>query len=168
MATLGPLTPTGPVQSVADGVVVVALRRLSDALIDGDPIHAVTRATAATSDGHRKVGFGATSVEGVADAAATALAIADIDPQTVSCVELHGGGTLDGDALEFKAIERSYGSERGHWCGIGPVESNFGDTIRAAAVAGLIKTVLCVEEGLIAPSVNYATPNPGMEIEDSP
>ncbi len=147
------------------GVGVVVLRRLSDAIADGDPIHAVLRATAATNDGQRKVGFSAMSVEGIADAAATALAIADVDPETIEYVEMHGGATSGGDAIEFKAVERAYGKARTTPCGIGSVKSNMGDLIQAAGIAGFIKTVLCVEHGVIAPTINYDAPNPGMEME---
>jgi acyl transferase domain-containing protein len=158
----------GCLKGNASGVVV--LRRLSDALRDGDTIRAVIRGSAVNNDGNAKVGFTAPSVEGQAGVIAEALAAADVSPDTVSYVEAHGTGTELGDPVEVAALTRAFGESavgRAR-CAIGSLKSNVGHLDAAAGVAGLIKTVLCLQHGELVPSLHFRTPNPRIDFERSP
>ena len=94
-----------------NGAGVVVLKRLSDAVADGDVIHAVIRGSAINNDGARKVGFTAPSVDGQADVIAEALGVAEVDPATVSYVEAHGTGTALGDPIEIAALTSAFGAD---------------------------------------------------------
>ena len=144
---------------------IVVLKRLADALADGDNIRAVVLGNAVNNDGSAKVGFSAPSAEGQADVVAQALGLAGIAPRSVSYVEAHGTATALGDPIEVSALGRAYGAgttETG-WCGIGSVKSNFGHLSQAAGVVGVIKTVLAMEHGLLPASLNYESPNPAID-----
>ncbi|MFG1840242.1 SDR family NAD(P)-dependent oxidoreductase [Micromonospora sp. NPDC049175] len=152
------------------GVGVTLLKRLSDAIADGDHIRAVVRGNAINNDGAGKVGFTAPSVDGQVAAIAQAVDMADIDPRTISYVEAHGTGTAMGDPIEVAALSAVYSrdtDERG-WCGIGSVKSNIGHLSQPSGIVSVIKTVLAMEHGLIPPTINYETPNPAVEFADTP
>src|SRR5215211_6699361 len=152
------------------GVGVAVLKRLPDAIADGDHIRAVLLGNAINNDGAAKVGFSAPSVEGQAENIAQALAAAAVDPRTIGYVEAHGTGTALGDPIEVAALSTVYTRETAdrQWCGIGSVKSNLGHLSQAAGIVGLIKAVLAVEHGLIPPTINFETPNPAIDIADSP
>ncbi|HEX6042688.1 non-ribosomal peptide synthase/polyketide synthase, partial [Longimicrobium sp.] len=152
-----------------NGVGLVVLKRLDDALADGDTIHAVIRGTAINNDGAAKVGFTAPSIEGQAGVIADALAVADVDPHTIAYVEAHGSGTELGDPIEVAALTQAFGAtERTQFCAIGSVKTNIGHLDTAAGTAGLIKTTLAVAHGEIPPSLNYSEPNPRIDFVSSP
>ncbi len=152
------------------GTGVVVLRRLADAIADGDHIHAVIKGTAVNNDGSGKVGYLAPSVEGQAAAMAEALAVADVDADSISYVECHGTGTPVGDPIEIAALTKAFreSSDRVGYCRIGSVKSSIGHLDTAAGVASLIKATLALEHGQIPPSLNYEAPNPAIEFTDSP
>ncbi|HVR09570.1 MAG TPA: amino acid adenylation domain-containing protein, partial [Thermoanaerobaculia bacterium] len=153
------------------GVGVVVLKRLADALADGDTIRAVIKSSAINNDGSDKVGFTAPSVEGQAEVVARALALGRIDPETVSYVEAHGSATPVGDPIEVAALTRAFraaGAKRSGYCAIGSVKSNFGHLDAAAGAAGLIKTVLALEHREIPASLNFERPNPRIDFAASP
>lgn len=151
------------------GAGVVVLRRLEDALADGDHIRAVILGTAVNNDGSRKAGYLAPSVDGQAQAAIEALAIADIDPSTIDYVEAHGTGTLVGDPIELQAMSQAYGGTQAkQFCGVGSIKTNIGHLDTAAGVAGLIKVALALEHGEIPASLNYEAPNPHFDLASSP
>ena len=152
------------------GVGVVVLRRLSDALADGDDVRALIIGNAINNDGATKVGFSAPSVEGQAEVIAQALGVAGVDPRSIGYVEAHGTGTALGDPIEAAALSTVYGEGGGArgWCGIGSIKSNIGHLSQAAGVVGLIKAVLAMEHGLIPPSINFERPNPAIDFESSP
>ena len=153
-----------------DGVGVVVLRRLSEAIADRDPIRAVIAGFAVNNDGNRKVGYTAPSVDGQAEVIAMAHASAGIDPTTITYLEAHGTGTPLGDPIEFAALDqvfRAAGGERGY-CAVGSVKTNIGHLDTAAGVAGLIKTVLALEHRSIPPSLHFVRPNPEIDFADSP
>jgi phthiocerol/phenolphthiocerol synthesis type-I polyketide synthase E len=152
------------------GVGVVVLKRLSDALADGSPIHAVIRASAINNDGAAKLGFTAPSAEGQAEVIARTHALADVTPDTVGYVETHGTGTLLGDPVEVSALTTAFraGTEAHGFCALGSVKSNIGHLDAAAGVAGLIKTALVVEHGRIPPTLHFRTPNPNITWENNP
>ncbi|MEM7581914.1 MAG: SDR family NAD(P)-dependent oxidoreductase [Acidobacteriota bacterium] len=155
---------------LGNGVGVVVLKRLEDAIADGDPIRAVIKGSAINNDGAGKAGYTAPSVDGQVQVVRDALAAARVDPETVSYVEAHGSATELGDPIEVTALTRAYGSANGSnsKCAIGSVKSNFGHLDRAAGVAGLIKTVMSLERRELVPSINYETPNPQIDFASSP
>src|SRR5579863_4015550 len=152
------------------GLGIVVLRRLEDAIRDGDFIRAVIRGTAINNDGARKVSYLAPSVAGQADAISEALTVADVSADSISYVEAHGTGTIIGDPIEVAALTRAFraSTERNGYCALGSVKSNVGHLDAAAGVAGFIKTILALENRQIPPSLNFAKPNPLIDFERSP
>ncbi|MEU3556123.1 type I polyketide synthase, partial [Streptomyces fragilis] len=152
-----------------NGVGVVVLKRLEDALADGDPIRAVVKGSAVGNDGAERVGFTAPGVAGQARVVAAALHMAEVDPATVSYVEAHGSGTPVGDPIEIEALTRAFGSgpARGS-CAIGSVKSNIGHTHAASGIAGLIKTVLALQHRQLPPSLHFDKPNPDIDFDATP
>jgi phthiocerol/phenolphthiocerol synthesis type-I polyketide synthase E len=153
-----------------DGVGVVVLKRLDEAIRDGDHIRAVIRGFAVNNDGSAKVSYMAPSVEGQAEVIATAQALAGVDPNTITYIEAHGTGTSLGDPIEVAALTKAFRSQTAAigFCGIGSVKGNVGHLEAAAGVAGLIKAVLCMENGELPPTLHFSQPNPRMEIEQTP
>lgn len=152
------------------GAGVVVLRRLADALADGDRVHAIIRGSAVNNDGSSKIGYLAPSVDGQARAIAEALAVAGTPPDTVTYVETHGTGTPVGDPIEVAALTQAFraGTQRKGYCALASVKSNIGHTDTAAGVAGFIKAVLALENGQIPPSLHYTEPNPSIDFDSSP
>ena len=151
------------------GVGVVVLRRLSEALADGDHIYAVVRGTAVNNDGARKVGYLAPSVDGQAACIAEALAVADVEAKSVQLVEGHGTGTAMGDPIEIAALDQAFGrpADGTAYCQIGSVKTNIGHLDTAAGVASLIKASLALHHRAIPPSLHYAQPNPNSVLQGS-
>ena len=143
------------------GVGVVVLKRLSDALKDGDEIRAVIRGWALNNDGGGKAGYTAPLAEGQAGVIREALALAEVDPSTVSYVEAHGTGTRLGDPIEVAALRRAF--EGAESCFLGAVKTNIGHLDCAAGVAGLIKTVLALEHREIPPTLFFTQPSPEID-----
>jgi acyl transferase domain-containing protein/acyl carrier protein len=154
---------------VGNGVAIVVLKRLSEALADGDAIRAIIRGTALNNDGSMKVGFGAPSVEGQTQAIAMAQAMAGVHPDQISYIEAHGTATILGDPIEFGALDKVFraSTARKQFCAIGSLKSNVGHLSSAAGAAGLIKTVMALEHQAIPPSLHFATPNPHINFPDS-
>jgi acyl transferase domain-containing protein len=152
-----------------DGAGVVALRRLQDAIDDGDHIHAVIRGCAIGNDGASKVSFTAPSVTGQAAVLTAALKDASVDPATVGYIEAHGTATPMGDPIELAALNRAYGgpSDANQKCALGSVKSSIGHLVHAAGVVGFITAVLAVENGIIPPTLFYRTPNPRLKLGSS-
>ncbi len=153
-----------------EGVGVVVLKRLSEALADGDTIHAVIKATAINNDGSGKVGYTAPSVDGQAEAIALAHAVAGVDPETITYVEAHGSGTPLGDPIEVAALTQAFraGTDKSGFCGLGSVKTNVGHLEAAAGIAGFLKTVLALENRTLPPSLHFETPNPRIDFASSP
>ncbi|MEM7129589.1 MAG: SDR family oxidoreductase [Chloroflexota bacterium] len=153
------------------GVGVVALKRLEDALADGDSIHAVIRGSAINNDGALKVGYTAPSVEGQANAIVEAIAMAEVDAQSIGYVEAHGTATTLGDPIEIEALTQAFrklGSEENEHCAIGSVKTNVGHLDSAAGVAGIIKATKALEHKKLPPSLHYTAPNPAIDFANSP
>jgi len=151
-----------------NGVGLVVLQRLSDALEAGNRIYAVIRGSAINNDGSAKVGFTAPSVAGQAKVIAAAHAAAQVEPSTISYVEAHGTGTALGDPIEVQALQQVFASdEREAPCQLGTVKTNIGHVDAAAGVAGLIKTVLCMYHQRLVPSLHFEQPNPEMGLDPS-
>jgi acyl transferase domain-containing protein/acyl carrier protein len=152
-----------------NGLGAVVLKRLDDALADGDPVRAVIKATAINNDGAGKAGYSATSVEGQAEVVAATLEISGIDPETIGYMEAHGTGTPLGDPIEMAALNRAFRplTDRRRFCPIGSAKTNVGHLDRAAGITGLIKTILTLENGEIPPSLHFKDPNPAIDFEDN-
>ena len=151
-----------------DGVGVVVLKRLADALADGDVVHAVILGTAINNDGSGKVGYTAPGVEGQAAVVARAQSVAGVDPATITYIEAHGTGTTLGDPIEVAALTQAFGPVAAGSVAIGTLKTNVGHLDSAAGVAGLIKTTLALEHAEIPPSLHYETPNPEDRVRRQP
>lgn len=152
------------------GAGVVLLKRLADAIADGDSILAVVRESAVNNDGSIKIGYTAPSLEGQSQVVSLAQGMADIHPETIGYIETHGTGTPLGDPIEIAALSqvfRAKTQKRG-FCAIGSVKSNVGHLESAAGVTGLIKTVLALQHKQIPPSLHFNTPNPHIDFASSP
>jgi acyl transferase domain-containing protein/acyl carrier protein len=143
---------------MGSGAGVVVLRRLADAIADGDRIRAVIRGWAITNDGGLKVGFTAPGVRGQSAVVADAIAAAAVEASTIDYIEAHGTGTPLGDSVEIAALQRVFPG--GTRCAIGSVKTNIGHLNHASGVTGLIKTVLSLEHAMIPATVNFSEPNP--------
>jgi amino acid adenylation domain-containing protein len=154
----------------SDGAASVLLKRLSDAIADGNTIHAVIRAVAVNNDGGDKASFAAPSVRGQATVISAALADAGVDARSISYVEAHGTATPLGDPVEIAALTQAYREQTADigFCSIGSVKSNFGHTVVAAGAAGLIKTALALSREELPPTLNFTSPNPKLDIAASP
>lgn len=152
------------------GVGVVVLKRLEDALRDGDCIDAIVKGSAINNDGAAKVGFTAPSVEGQARAISEALSLAEAEPASIGYVETHGTATPLGDPIEIAALSLAYSGQElaARSCAIGSVKSNVGHLDCAAGVAGFIKTVLSLKHAQIPPSLHCSTPNPEIDFDRTP
>ena len=175
----GPASPDGhcrPFDAQAQGTVfgsgmgMVVLKRLDDALADGDHIYAVIKGTAVNNDGAVKASFTAPSVEGQTAVILEALACANVDVNSISYVEAHGTGTLLGDPIEIMALTNAFraGTNRKGFCRIGSVKSNVGHLDAVGGLAGLIKTVLALKHTKIPASLHFEQPNPEIDFANSP
>ena len=154
----------------SSGVGIVVLRRLEDALAEGDTIHAVILGSAVNNDGQRKVGYLAPSVAGQAEAIAEALGVAGVSAESISYVETHGTGTAVGDPLEIKGLTQAFGGQTSGqgYRAIGSLKTNVGHLDAAAGVAGLIKTVLALGHRQLPASLHFQKANPQIDFETSP
>ncbi|PTL83578.1 type I polyketide synthase [Vitiosangium sp. GDMCC 1.1324] len=153
-----------------NGVGIVVLKLLEDALEDGDTIHAVIRGSAVNNDGSHKVGYTAPSVEGQAAVISEALAVADVSADSIGYVEAHGTATPLGDPIEVQALTRAFQgqTQRRGFCALGSVKANIGHLDAAAGIAAFIKAVLTVEHATLPPCLHFRAPNPRIPFEGSP
>ncbi|RKH14638.1 SDR family oxidoreductase [Corallococcus sp. CA053C] len=152
------------------GAAVVALKRLSDALKDGDTVYAVVRGSAVNNDGSQKVSYMAPAVAGQAEVIALAQAVANVEPDTIGYVEAHGTATKVGDPIEVAALTQAFrqGTDKKNFCALGSVKSNIGHLDSAAGAVGFIKAALSLHHKKIVPSLNFKTPNPACDFPNSP
>jgi len=152
------------------GAGIVVLKRLEDALADGDAIRAVVRGSAVNNDGRHKIGYTAPSLEAQTAVIAAAQDAAGVEPDSITFLEAHGTGTQLGDPIEVAAASRAFrrGTDRAGFCAIGSVKTNIGHLGAAAGVAGVLKTVLALEHGEIPPSLHFEAPNPAIDFAASP
>jgi amino acid adenylation domain-containing protein len=153
-----------------EGVGVVCLKRLGEALEDGDYIYAVIDAVAVNNDGNDKIGFTAPSVNGQAEVIEMAQVMADVSPDAIGYVETHGTGTRLGDPIEISALKRVFGdrARSASPCYLGSLKANIGHLDVASGIASLIKAALIVNTGIIPPQMNFDVPNPELGLERSP
>ncbi len=152
------------------GVGVVALKRLADALADGDTVRAVILGSAINNDGAVKVGYAAPSVEGQAGVITEALEVAGVEADSISYIEAHGTGTSLGDPIEIQALTKAFRAftDRKGFCALGSIKANIGHLDIASGIAGLIKTVLALEHREIPPSLHFTEPSPRIDFDASP
>lgn len=152
------------------GVGVVLLKRLDDAIRDGDQIHSVIRGFAVNNDGSAKVGYTAPSVEGQTSVIAMAHEAADVDPDTIGYIEAHGTGTPMGDPIELIGLTKAFrlSTGRKQFCTIGTAKTNVGHLDIAAGVTGLINASHIVEHGVFPPTLHFKSPNPKFDLASSP
>ena len=170
MAKWGMLSPRGRCHSFdsrADGFVrgegcgVVVLKRLTDAVRDGDRVFAVVRGSAVNQDG-RSNGLTAPNTIAQYDVISRALRSADVTAGSVNFIEAHGTGTALGDPIEFEALADQYGRGDSR-CALGAVKTNFGHLEAAAGIAGFIKAALSVQRAQIPPNLNFSQWNPAID-----
>lgn len=153
------------------GAGVVLLKRLDDAIADGDPIYAVVRGVGMNNDGSDKVGFTAPSVDAQARAIAIAHAEAGIDPATIGYIEAHGTATPLGDPIEFAGLVQAFrlgGVEGGQFCALGSAKANVGHLDAAAGVTGFMAAALALRDRTLPPLTHFRAPNPGIDVTNSP
>src|SRR5262249_34163480 len=148
----------------------VVLKRLADALRDGDRIAAVILASAVNNDGGDKLGYTAPSLRGQSEVIRYAQQIGEVDPVDIDYLEAHGTATRIGGPVEVQALAEvsQAATDATGWCWLGAVKSNLGHTGAAAGVAGLIKTVLMLEHREMVPTLHYGTPNPLLDLDATP
>jgi acyl transferase domain-containing protein/acyl carrier protein len=154
----------------SDGLGVVALKRLSEALEDGDQIYAVIRGVGFNNDGSEKVGFLAPSVRGQTEVITLAQSHAGVDPDTISYIEAHGTATLLGDPIEISALTQAFRAKtsRKNFCAIGSVKGNIGHADAASGVISLIKAALALKHKKLPATLHFKEPNPKIDFANSP
>ena len=153
----------------SDGAGIVLLKKLEDAVRDGDNIYAVIRGIGLNNDGGQKGSFTAPSAEGQSGAIQMAMHDAGVHPGQLSYIEAHGTATPLGDPIEIEGLQRAFGGqERKQYCAIGSVKSNIGHCTAAAGIAGFIKTSLALYHKKIPASIHYHRSNPHIHFEESP
>ncbi|MEU5535590.1 beta-ketoacyl synthase N-terminal-like domain-containing protein [Streptomyces sp. NPDC020362] len=175
----GPFSPDGRCRAFAadaagtssgDGVGAVVLKRLEDAVADGDRIRAVVRGSAVNNDGRRKVGFTAPSAAGQTEVILAAQTQGEIDAGTIGLVEAHGTATRIGDPIEVAALTEAFrqSTDQRGYCALGSVKTNIGHLGAAAGMAGFVKAVLALEHRRIPPSLHFDAPNPLIDFASGP
>lgn len=153
-----------------NGVGVVILKRLQDAINDNDNIYAVIKGWATNNDGNEKIGFTAPSIEGQSKVISSAHAFANINAGDIRYIEAHGTATPLGDPIEVAALTKAFrkSTDKNQYCGLGSVKSNIGHLDAAAGVAGLIKIALSTHYRRVPATLHFSGPNPMLNIESTP
>jgi acyl transferase domain-containing protein/acyl carrier protein len=153
-----------------NGLGIVVLKRLENALEDGDRIYAVIKGSAINNDGAMKIGYTAPGVEGQANVILAAQATSEIPAETITYIEAHGTATPLGDPIELEALTQAFrvNTDKKGFCAIGSLKTNIGHLDAAAGVAGLIKTALALQHKVIPASLNFEQPNPKIDFANSP
>ncbi len=151
-----------------EGAGVVVLKRMAEALEDGDHIYAIVKGSAVNNDGKDKTSFTAPSVMGQYKTIIKAINMANIPAQSIGYVEAHGTGTSLGDPIEVEALNLAFGKSEVPYCGLGSVKTNMGHLDIAAGVAGFIKAALTLKHRQIPPSLHFTNPNPKINFQSSP
>ena len=156
-----------------NGVAAVLLKRLDHAQRDGDTVHAVLLGAGVNNDGNdggRKISYAAPSASGQQGAVRRAFETAGVSADSIGYVETHGTGTYKGDPIEFTGLTAAYRerTDRRGYCAIGSTKPNIGHLDSCAGMAALIKTILVLRHGVIPPLANFTTPNPALDLDNSP
>ena len=155
---------------IGSGAGIVVLKRLSEALSDGDSICAVIKSSCINNDGSDKVGYTSPSVSGQERVIAAAHALAGVSADEITYVETHGTGTSLGDPIEIAALTEAFRktTQKKGFCAVGSLKTNIGHLDAASGVAGLIKVVLSLQNRMLPPSLNFREPNPAIDFLNSP
>jgi len=153
-----------------NGIGVVVLKRLEEAMADRDTIYAVIKGSAINNDGDEKIGYTAPSEAGQTSVIRAAQIMAEVEPETITYMEAHGTGTPLGDPIEISAMTDAFrlNTDKKGYCAIGSVKTNVGHLDAAAGITGFIKTVMALKHKVLPPSINFETPNPQIDFENSP
>lgn len=151
-----------------NGAGIVVLKRLEDAVRDGNTIYGVIKGAAVNNDGSRKAGFTAPSVDGQVAVIRAAQKVAGVTSADISYVETHGTGTQLGDPIEIEALKLAFGGQEAGSVWIGSVKTNVGHLDAAAGVVGFVKTVLSLHHAEIPASLHYERPNPKIDFGKNP
>ncbi len=145
---------------LGEGIGIICLKRLDDAIRDGDRVYATICGIASSSDGHGG-GVLSPNMDGEALAMEKAFQMAGVSPRTIGLLEAHGTGTPTGDVVELKAVSKVFGerTDEPPWCAIGSVKSMIGHCQSASAVAGIIKSALALHHKILPPTINVKQPN---------
>ena len=151
-----------------EGVGVIVLKRLSDALRDGDYIYATIKGFAVNNESD-SIGLTAPSVEAQRDVIVEAWNNAEVSPEDIGYLELHGTGTKLGDGVEFEAVNQAFSkfTKKKGFCAVGSVKSNYGHLNEASGILGLIKVIMMLNSKCIPPTIHFEKPNSLMDIVDS-
>src|SRR6185295_2762500 len=153
-----------------NGLGLVLLKRLDDALADGDSIHAVIKGSAINNDGAGRLSYAAPRMEGQARVIRAAQVMAEVEPDTIGYIEAHGTGTSMGDFIEVSALTEAFqaGTDRQGFCALGSVKSNVGHLNTASGITGFIKAVLALERRTIPATLHFQRPNLQVDFAASP
>jgi len=150
------------------GVGIVVLKMLQAAVRDDDHLYAVIKGSAINNDGIRKMGYTTPGVTGQAEVIRAALRFARVEPESITYIETHGTGTALGDQIEIQALKKAFNTEQKGFCALGAVKTNVGHLGPAAGAAGLIKTILALQQRQIFPTLHFEVPHPELQLENSP
>src|SRR6266480_1526225 len=155
---------------LGNGVGVVTLKRLAEALEEGDHIYSIIRGSAINNDGSVRVSYTAPGLEGQSEVIAEAFGHAGVEAESISYLEAHGTATRLGDAVELAAMKQAFGlqTDKRQFCAIGSVKPNVGHLDRASGVTGLIKTTLALQHQQLPPSLNFEQASTEVDFEHSP
>ncbi len=151
-----------------EGVGIIVLKRLEDALRDRDNIYSVIRSTALNNDGNRKVGYTAPSIQGQYECIHLAHKIAEVTPESIGYIETHGTGTKLGDPIEIEALNKAFNYNTEHSCAVGSVKTNMGHLDSAAGIAGLVKATMSINQKCIPESLHFDSPNKQINFKKGP
>ncbi|ACL76666.1 type I polyketide synthase [Ruminiclostridium cellulolyticum] len=152
------------------GLGILALKRLEDAIADGDCIHAIIKGTGINNDGSSKNSYTAPNVDGQAECIAEAIEMSGVNPETITYIDAHGTGTNLGDPIEIAALTKAFRAytDKKEFCAIGSAKTNIGHLVNAGGLASMIKTVLSMKHRIIPASLNFEEPNPKIDFVNSP
>ncbi|MBE7172403.1 MAG: SDR family NAD(P)-dependent oxidoreductase [Williamsia sp.] len=165
-----PFNSDGQGTVFGNGLGLVLLKRLQDAVNDHDNIQAVIKGSAVNNDGHHKNSFYSPSIEGQKEVILNALQVAQVLPETIGFVEAHGTGTALGDPIEVTALTEAYRNftSKKQYCYLGSVKSNIGHLNTASGIAGLIKCILCLQQRAVPATLHFTKANQEIDFENSP
>ncbi|SFR97008.1 type I polyketide synthase [Anaeromicropila populeti] len=151
-----------------DGIGLVVLKLLEDAIQDNDNIYAVIKGTAIDNDGSDKPMYTAAGIKGIENAIRKAINFSNVLPETINFVETHGTGTQMGDYLEVMALASAFDTEQKEYCYLSSHKPNIGYLGPASGIVGLIKAALSLKHRLLPATLNYAHPNPNITFSKTP
>ena len=149
----------------ANGLCIFVLKKLDQAIRENDNIYAVIKGSAINNDGsgYNKLSYHSPSIKGQDDVIKKALEVADVEPETISFIEAHGGATEFGDRSELNALAKHYGKNSSKKTFLGSVKPNIGHMGNISGIPGFLKTVLALQNKKIPPTINFTRMAPRNE-----